>query len=421
MRLNATRLGSIASSRSFGDQLYDLAGQVPTLDLNFAGTKILDPSVTFTRASIGTFVGSNGLIQTAATNEARFDHNPTTGESLGLLVEEARTNLLVSSEEFDNVSWTKYNSTVTTNSVTAPNNTTTADTIASAAATAQIGTSQNFIATAAAYTVSYYVKANGAQYVQLLWSGFVSADYANFDLSNGTVSAGTNLSASIQSVGGGWYRISITTTLAVTLLAAFLFLIDTATAGRAGTFTGNGSSGVYLWGAQAELGSFPTSYIPTTTATVTRAADVASITGSNFSSFYNQTDGTLFAEYRTPASDTCGIAGFNNNTANERIELLSSTADPKMLVVDNGTSQADLDGGTIVASTMTKTAMAYAVNDFSIVHAAGAAVTDTNGTLPTVDRLLIGANQAGNYQSGCTKRLTYWPVRLQNSTLQAIT
>ena len=66
----------------------------PTLNLDFANTKTLDPRVTFTRASTGTFVGSNGLIQTAASNIPRFDHNPTTGESLGLLVEEARTNSL---------------------------------------------------------------------------------------------------------------------------------------------------------------------------------------------------------------------------------------------------------------------------------------------------------------------------------------
>ena len=80
----------------------------PTLNLDFAKTKVLDPRITYTRASTATFVGSNGLIQTAASGAARFDHNPTTGESLGLLVEEARTNRVTYSEQFDNAGWAEF-------------------------------------------------------------------------------------------------------------------------------------------------------------------------------------------------------------------------------------------------------------------------------------------------------------------------
>jgi hypothetical protein len=87
----------------------------PTLDLNFARVKALDPRITFTRASGGSYVGADGLIKYAGVNEARFDHNPTTGESLGLLVEEQRTNLLLRSEEFDNASWTAEASAITAN------------------------------------------------------------------------------------------------------------------------------------------------------------------------------------------------------------------------------------------------------------------------------------------------------------------
>ena len=99
----------------------------PTLDLAFAATKALDPRITFTRASTGTYVGSNGTLRTAGINEARFDHSPLTLESLGLLVEEARTNLLLRSEEFDNASWTKTRSSVTANAITAPDRTLTGD------------------------------------------------------------------------------------------------------------------------------------------------------------------------------------------------------------------------------------------------------------------------------------------------------
>ena len=99
----------------------------PTLNLDFAKTKALDPRITFTRASTATFVGSNGLIQTAASGAPRFDHNPATGESLGLLVEGARTNLLLRSEEFDNAYWGKTRSSVTANATTSPAGTLTAD------------------------------------------------------------------------------------------------------------------------------------------------------------------------------------------------------------------------------------------------------------------------------------------------------
>jgi len=424
MRVHATKLGAISSGRGLGDQLYDLAGEVPPLDLNFADTKTLDPRITFTRASSGTFV-SDGLIKMATTNEPRFDHNPTTGESLGLLVEEARTNLVANSADFSTF-WTQTRLTVANNQIAAPDGTVTADlltedTTASASHTLQ----GSFSVTAGLnYTFSVWAKQNTSvattRNIRIAFTAgqFGSAVSASFDLSTGTITTfNSPVATSYEAYPNGWAKVSVTA-LCLTTGAASTLNVQIA-AGTTSQYTGNGASGNYVWGAQLEVG-FPTSYIPTTGATATRAADVASITGANFSSWYNQA-GTVFAEYRTPASGTRGVAGFNDNTANERIELFTSGTDPKMLLVDVGTTQADLDGGTIVASTMTKTAMAYAVNDFSIVHAAGTAVTDTNGTLPTVNRLLIGADQAGNYQNGRTKRLTYWPTRLADTTLQQIT
>jgi predicted membrane-bound mannosyltransferase len=90
-------------------------------------------------------------------------------------------------------------------------------------------------------------------------------------------------------------------------------------------------------------------------------------------------------------------------------------------VVDGGVTQVDLDGGVIAASVMTQTAAAFAANDFAIVHAGGVSVTDASGTMPTPDRILIGADQAGNYQNGIIKRLIYWPVRLSDAILREVT
>ena len=101
----------------------------PTLDLNFAATKVLDDRITFTRDSLGTYTDDMGIVKYASNNTPRFDHDPTTGESLGLLIEESRTNQFPYSSEFDNGAWNTSNSNATANQITAPDGTTSADKI----------------------------------------------------------------------------------------------------------------------------------------------------------------------------------------------------------------------------------------------------------------------------------------------------
>jgi hypothetical protein len=343
MRLNATRLGSIASSRSFGDQLLDLAGQTSPLDLQFAATKTLDPRVTFTRASTGTFVGANGTIQTAAVDAPRFDHNPTTGESLGLLVEEARTNLLLNS------------ATLSTQSVTVA---------------------------AVANTLSFY--------------------------GTGTVTL-TGVSTAGPLVGtGANNRVSLT---------------FTPTAGSL-TLTVSGS----VTNAQLEAGAFPTSYIPTTSATVTRAADVASITGTNFSSWYKQTEGTVFAEVAASANSFACYAAISNGTLGQNSIFLDNDSSGIMRsIAFSGSSLVALLslGGIGTVGVLNRLSSTYKLNDFAAARNGGTVQTDTSGAVPvSVTQLDIGRNPsavASGYLSGTIKRLTYWPVRLANTTLQQIT
>jgi hypothetical protein len=431
--LGASRTSVVAGGVLAGnwarDPLWKNARAVPSLDLRFAENKSLTDAntgaslVTFTRASTGTYVGSNGVLQSAVTNEARFDHNPTTGESLGLLVEEARTNSLTYSE--DTSQWlAPTNVTLSQNQTTAPDGASTADQYLETAATGlhvQDGMPFTFV-TSTVYTYSVFVKSIGGRNFEIGYPPTIFTNrFARFNLSGSGSVQGSDagVTASIQAYANGWYRCSATNTCASGGSSRIGTFIINDSFSR--SYAGDVTKGLFIWGAQLEAGAFPTSYIPTTTATVTRAADVASITGTAFSSWYNQSAGTLVGEYRTPASGTRGVADFNDNTANERIGMLTNSTDPKMLAVDGGTTQVDLDGGTIVANTLAKTAIAYATNDFSIVNAGGAAVTDTSGTLPTVDRLMIGTDQTGNYQNGQIKRLTFWPVRLPNPTLQAIT
>jgi hypothetical protein len=186
------------------------------------------------------------------------------------------------------------------------------------------------------------------------------------------------------------------------------------------SYTGDGTSGIYIWGAQIEAGAFPTSYIPTTTAAVTRSADAASMTGTNFSSWYRAAGGTLFTRHRPIAvTGTRPILSLDDNTANERIELRGTSANPELYVIDGAGNSTTLDGGTLAANTEARIAAAFSASDLAICVNGGAAVTGSE-TLPTVDRLRLGTDGT-NTLSGHLSHVAFYPSRLSNAKLQLLT
>jgi hypothetical protein len=422
-------------------RLYQIAGVSPSLDLNFARTETLNDVVTgrnlitFARASAtSTYVAGDGGVKIASTNQPRFEHNPTTNESLGLLVEELRTNLCLYSDQFDNAAWSKpnINGTIIADQAISPDKTLNAD-LYQEDTTATTGRYINrplSTTSGQIYSVSIWAKqAPGAtRYLGLLLplAGFGANVQAAFTLSGaGSVNiniSGTNTSASIQAFPNNWYRCILTSQATATANPNPQIRLSNSSANASPAYTGDGSSGLYIWGAQFEAGAFATSYIPTTTATVTRVADVASITGSNFSSWYNQTEGTVFAE--GAILNTGGnrfIADITDSGINEEIGLYWNTVF-NSLVIDNNTTQANSFGGTITANNRTLHSFGYKLNDFQGYGNAVALSSDTAGTLPTVDRLTIGSRVNSTFwANGTIKRLTYWPTRLANNTLQQIT
>lgn len=416
------------------NDLWRRARAVPSLDLRFADTKSLADAVTgqslvtFTRASTGTYVGSDGLIKTAAVNEARFDHNPSTGESLGLLVEEARTNLLTYSEQFDNAAWVKSNSTVTANAGAAPNGTATADLLYpnSSGTIRSIYQSVAGQTSGASYTNVVYAKSSGIRYICLSSVRGTSARAAWFDLQTGAVgTVAGGVTASIQNAGSGWYRCSVTdTSSSTTIYFGDLFLTS---ADNSTSVTANGTDGVLLWGAQLEAGAFPTSYIPTTTATVTRSADVASITGANFSGWYNQSEGTMFGSIRTraPASANNGfLFQFTDGTSNNRIELLQQGSGSAYLRIATlfrslGVTTANFlneeIGWAADGITVDNVALGWSSSGFILQTKFSPNPGTGSGSYPQ------NLNQVVFQHTGTISRLTYWPTRLSNPTLQAIT
>jgi hypothetical protein len=391
-----------------GDSLARAAQAVPSLDLNFAATKNLGPLVTFTRASSATYIDSAGTLQTAVVDVPRFDHNPTTGESLGLLVEEQRTNLLTYSEDISQ--WaTPTNATQTLNDTTAPNGTNTADRLLETATTnlhTNDGIGFTFV-TSTVYTYSVFVKPIGDRNFEIAFPGTVfTARFARFTLSDAGSVQGTDsgVTGSIQAYANGWYRCVATSTCASGAGSRVGNFINNASNAR--NYLGDTSKGIYIWGAQLEVGAFPTSYIPTTTATVTRSADVVSITtlGANIRS--------LFTQFRSPASGTRPVVSLDDNTANERIEILTSGTDPKLLVTDGGSAVADLNGGAVTANVTARIAARFNTDDYAISINGGTSQLDASGTLPTVDRVRIGSNQAGGYLNGTIARIAGWDTVL---------
>lgn len=403
------------------------------LSLDFT-TGTLDPRITFSRASSGTYFDASGVLQLASTNAARFDHDPATLAAKGLLIEEQRTNLLLRSEEFDNASWTKSRTTVTANATTSPDGTVDADKLVedtTASSTHRIFQQVSKAASSLTLTFSVYLKASERTLARLRVTDNIEAVFASIDIDLAAGTIGTALvaggssisspSATILPAGNGWYRVTLTATLdaTITTMGAFVFLRDGA--GNI-SYTGDGTSGIFVWGAQLEADSFATSYIPTGASQVTRTADQASIVAPNFAPWYNQSEGTFVVEADTYYVDLNRIFTVSDGTTGNRIESNAYSANHLDVNVA-GASQCSLDAGTFASNVFSKIAAAYKANDFAACIGGGAVATDTSGTVPTVDRLSIGVNHAlgARWLNGHIKTLAFYNTRLPDATLQSLT
>jgi hypothetical protein len=400
--------------------LWALARAVPSLDLRFADDKSLRDAVsgqnliTFNRASSGTYTGSDGVLQTASNDEPRFDHDPTTGESLGLLVEEQRTNSIRNNTMVGAVAGTP--GTLPTNWSNASINGITREIVGTGtedgiayidfrfSGTNTLGSNyyQDITFDTGAIAAAQNQSWTESAYVRLL-SGAISG--ASFSTGAALVLYGTpgfNDNASFSLAGASNARLA---TQRFSVTKTFTNAITTGASPRLSWTIATGATidfTLRIGLPQLELGAFATSVISTTTAAATRAADVATDTtrGAALRS--------LYAQFRSPASGTRPIVSLDDNTANERIELFTSGTDPKLLVTDGGSAQADIDAGAIVANTTARLGTRFNTDNFAASISGGAEVLDATGTMPTVDRIRIGRDQAGNYLNGTIARITGW-------------
>jgi hypothetical protein len=220
--------------------------------------------ITFTRASTGTYLDSDGLLKTATTNTPRIEYD-INGNRKGLLIEEARTNLLPYSGDFANAAWVKSNMPLGAG-VTAPDGTTNSTKLIPNTVSAEHYIQDNLTAATGTFTDSVFAKADELK-IFVIRPVHVGADQsatqqATFDLQAGViVNNSANTTAAIQDFGNGWYRCSFTYTVSGTITGDFASRLQIYSNTNTNVFAGDNTSGLYVFGAQREAGSFPTSYI----------------------------------------------------------------------------------------------------------------------------------------------------------------
>jgi hypothetical protein len=251
---------------------------------------------TVTRASTKLRIGSNGLYGSVANNVPAFEFN-TDGTYRGLLVEPGATNIILRSQEFQ-TTWAVSNATITTNATASPDGTTTAEKLVEDSSSGvSHSVSQTLGTFDGRHTLSVYAKKAERSFL-VLRTNLADNTSRNtfFNLDTGAVgTVGTGHTALIEFVGNGWYRCSISAN--ATVSGARFMLIAVAETDNVFEYTGDGTSGIFIWQAQHETGSVATSPIVTTAGTASRVADVVSLTGA--SSLIGQTEGTVFAEIDT--------------------------------------------------------------------------------------------------------------------------
>ena len=357
-------------------------------------------------------------------NVPRLTYQNGGGGCPSLLLEPQRTNLALYSEQFDNAYWPKLNSTITANSLTSPDGTVTADKLIADATTNlhRINISVFTGVALTSNTLSIFAKKGEYNFFYFRESISGTTVETFFDLNNGTItSIGAGRTATITSFGNGWYKCSVTAT-SVTMNFGIGFGV--AQTDGVSSFLGNGTSGIYLWGAQLEAGAYASSYIPTTSASATRIADACSKTG--ISSLIGQTEGVLFAEFIP--SKTTDVVNLSANGVFQTDLNISYDANNKRIGINFYVNPTYIiayfsANNSALLNTKIKVAVAYKSGDLAIYI--NGVQTNTSTTTYTIvsqlTRIRFNQNNFTGSDSILYNQVILFPTRLTNAELALIT
>lgn len=364
--------------------------------------------MTVTRATTATRVNASGIIESVATNVPRLDYTGSTCPSV--LIEPQRTNLLLRSEEFDNAAWAKSRVSVTSNAIISLEGTLDADKLVENTENNQHRLEQTTTSVIGTNTFSIFAKKGERDYIWLR----IGTSGAFFNLTNGTIENPTGVTASIENFGNDWYRCIIvrTSTVANEIVRINLSI------GTTNTYLGDGTSGVYIWGAQLEAGANATSYIPTTTASVTRNADVISKTG--ISSLIGQTQGTVYVEINNTlqtylSANLIKLSSDSNNEIFIRKEGSSNTYTARFRA---NSINVYTNAGINVLNGNNKIAFAYKSGDLSVyLNGVQIGTSVATGSFSQ----LVGNLDIDSSFNDRIKSVSLWKTRLTNAELAALT
>ena len=375
---------------------------------------------TFTRASTATRVNESGLIESVASGVPRIDFLDNADGHL--LLEPSRTNIVPRSEDLD-TGWSKLNVTIANNETTSPDGNVSAGLVtvtSTSGAHADYDTFTTSTTPSVAHYISCFVKKSTTRYIRLV-EGYSSATL-NFDLDNGEIvslSGGASNSI-LQDFGNGWYRIGFQFTSNATGDLQFALYLNNNS--NSASYAGAGEA-VYLWGAQIELGSYATSYIPTSGAAVTRAAEVANNAGN--SNIFSTTQGVLYFQASILSED--GISkrlSVSDGTVNNRatIEFDENSGRLRFFLSGSGTTSEAGNATGISKTDFVKIALRYNSTDV-VAFVNGVKYTPAaTSVLPSAfNRLSFNDGATGNPFYGKTKYVGYYNSSLSDSELIALT
>ena len=351
----------------------------------------------FTRASSGTVVNQSGLIETVGSGIPRIDFQGNTKGAL--LLEPSRSNLTLYSEDLSNSYWAKQNGSITSNAIASPSGVKNADLFTENTSTSDhaIFDIVSYFVSGTTYTISFFAKSNGRTKLELASANSGTCPTGRFDLEAKTANAtNTSFGAKIEDYGNGWFKCSVSRVAP----NSGIDLPYYATVINFGTlsYTGDGTSGMYLWGMQAEEGSYATSYIPTSGSAVTRVADECEQTAPD--GVIGQTEGTLYGEFdfKDHSTGTRRLLCLTDGTTSNRITTyVRSGNELSLFIVSGGVAQSDINTTTLTDGII-KYAVSYANNNIKIYLNGTQVGTDTSATIPLTSKLFVGSEN-GNLPS----------------------
>jgi len=412
---------------STGTLVFNIVGESGGTRLNILGNN--GSAVTLDNISVKevTFDQPDGTLTLFEhpENVPRVEYDAD-GNRLGLLVEESRTNLVAYSEDFSQ--WTGFSDP---NEILAPDGTLTA----TKARDNNQGTNAAVtliepvtVSTSTTYTYSVFGKKGQLNWMALGVIQFTTPNNGRvwFDLDSGVVGTqGSGLSGAIEEFPNGWYRCSVTFTTDAVDTTGQLYIYLCEGDNLFLNTNRDGTSDLYVWGAQLEAGSFPTSYIKSNSgSTTTRSADVASIPVADFG--YNQSAGTVVQEFSTADVFTANENAFSDGTNDNRIMwgLNANTGRAPYISAGGTNTVALINNSGIAGGVPSKLGIAFASNDVASSLDGGAVATDTSATIPTSITTLylgVGATGTGTQINGHIKSIKYYPRRLSNAQLVELT